>query len=190
MMRLSLLFILLLSFVPAEAKTDRARSHAIYGGLGIGREMSSLELESNSADFLGWNLQLFGGIEKAFGNAWGVYAEASLAQSEFNNTKKSTLEFERGESTSTGARAGVWFGNFGVGYGVSNDVIDVKQVSSTTGYSESKISGPVSEIVINYVLVNDDTFRFSAEIQNRTGTLDSYGFEQWRLLGRLAVSLF
>ena len=186
MTRRSTLFAILLATVVALAAPrayargdEDGRGFGVFAGFGFSRIAAHVVQPGVDASLAGWGNGFEAGLDVPFSRTFGMTLSAGIDESDLRNTYKADNYLDQTTFKSKGARAGFFFKNVSLGYGMKNLSVDLKSISTTTGASTAHLEGQGSFTYAAFSIDHRGMMRGSLEIQANTTELNNFSYTDY-----------
>lgn len=173
---LSTLLILIVCLNPsAHAGGIGDRKGGIYGVLGLDRNLMTFKGDSSHTDFSGYGIDAEAGVDFISASDFGLNIAATFRESQGKNPSDRTDLIETSEATCYGGKAGIVFSALTFGAGFEKVDVKTKNVATSSGYSETSLSGNQVFAFVNMTFNIGLKYRSMVELaygQGSAGGLD------------------
>lgn len=169
----TLLFTMAFSSLPTHAGGIGDRNGGIYGVLGLDRNLMTFKGDSSHTDFTGYGMDAEAGVDLVSASDIGLNLAAIFRQSQGKNPSARTDLIETSEATGYGGKVGFIFSALTLGAGYQNLEVKTNNVATSSGYSETSLSGSEVFAFLNMTFNVGRKYRSTVELSYGQGTAGS-----------------
>lgn len=185
---LSVVSVMVLSFLPENALARRGRSDLYFNG-GFAREFNTYKIGANESNFSGWGTIATLGTELEVSNDFGLLLEAEYARLEMLNALQNTNYLEKSINNVWGAKVGLFYGWFSIGGGIAKNRIDIDNVQSGSSGIRTSFDGLTYGAFGQLTLPTEAKVRPVVEAKYSTGSLNGMSYNELQISIRLQFNL-
>ena len=167
------ILILMLSSQAHAYREDQWRNLQIYAGIGATKELLNISTSNDNSKYDGWAPVAEVGFDLPFTSTFGLTLSGEYRQPDTTNSKNDTKWIEKAFITSMSGKLGVFIGPVVIGAGLGTDAIMVRQVSTTTGASQTNYQGSSNLYFSSFNVNLSQHFRLSFDAEYRAGQADA-----------------
>ena len=128
---------------------------------------------NGSSKYDGWAPSAEVGFDLPFTRSFGLTFSGEYRQPDTTNSKNDPNWIEKAYITSISGKLGIFIGPIALGAGLGTDAIAVRQVSTSTGSSQTNYQGSSNLYFTSFNINLSPHFRLAVEAEYRAGQADA-----------------